>query len=121
MPVVNAVHPNFLRDFLNIKNKIDKSHTQHQFLFDETIYCAGLDGLSPEDQYQNLYDILDSWNYIYHFLDTNGIKIDVSVIGSVTEDICEIPYLYLGEVNWWRKGTSFLKAKFLHKKYDKSF
>ena len=37
------------------------------------------------------------------------------------ESIHEIPYLYLGNVDWRRKILSFLKAKFLHKKYDKSF
>ncbi len=36
-------------------------------------------------------------------------------------EIREIPYLYLGEVNWWKKGTSFLMAKLFHKKYEKSF
>ena len=37
------------------------------------------------------------------------------------EEVKEIPYLYLGEVNWWKKGTSFLMAKLFHKKYEKSF
>ena len=37
------------------------------------------------------------------------------------EEVKEIPYLYLGEVNCWKKGTSFLMAKLFHKKYEKSF
>lgn len=37
------------------------------------------------------------------------------------QDVREIPYLYLGHVDWNRKITGFLKAKFLHKKYDRSF
>ena len=37
------------------------------------------------------------------------------------EDIHELPYLYLGEVDWPRKIRSFLMAKLFHKKYDKSF
>ena len=36
-------------------------------------------------------------------------------------DIHEIPYLYMGKVDWYRKITSFLAAKLFHKKYDKSF
>ena len=36
-------------------------------------------------------------------------------------EIKEIPYVHMEKVNWWKKGTSFLKAKFLGKKYDKSF
>ena len=33
----------------------------------------------------------------------------------------EIPMLYTEKVNWWKKGTSFLRAKFFGKKYGKSF
>ena len=33
----------------------------------------------------------------------------------------EVPVISMEKVNWWKKGTSFLKAKFLGKKYDKSF
>ncbi len=36
-------------------------------------------------------------------------------------DIYECPYTYLGEVNWGKKISGFLKAKFLHKKYKQSF
>lgn len=37
------------------------------------------------------------------------------------KDIYECPYIYLGEVNWGKKISGFLKAKFLHQKYSKSF
>ena len=33
----------------------------------------------------------------------------------------EINLLDMQKINWWKKGTSFLKAKFFGKKYDKSF
>ena len=33
----------------------------------------------------------------------------------------EIPIIDIQNINWWKKGTSFLKAKFAGKKYDKSF
>lgn len=33
----------------------------------------------------------------------------------------EIGYIHMEPVNWWKKGTSFLKAKFLGKKYEGSF
>ena len=33
----------------------------------------------------------------------------------------EIPVINMEKVNWLKKGSSFLKAKFLRKKYDKSF
>ena len=33
----------------------------------------------------------------------------------------EIPFIYMENINWWKKGCSFLKAKFFGKKYDSSF
>ena len=33
----------------------------------------------------------------------------------------EIPIMDMQNINWWKKGRSFLKAKFFGKKYDKSF
>ena len=35
--------------------------------------------------------------------------------------ICEVPLLSTEPVNWWVKGSAFLKAKFGGQKYDKSF
>lgn len=36
-------------------------------------------------------------------------------------EIKEVPYIYLGEMDWGKKITSFLAAKVFHKKYEKSF
>ena len=36
-------------------------------------------------------------------------------------ELKEIPVVSMEKVNWIKKGTSFLKAKFFGKKYDKSF
>ena len=33
-------------------------------------------------------------------------------------DIKVLPYLYVEHVNWWKKGKKFLRAKFLHEKYE---
>ncbi len=33
----------------------------------------------------------------------------------------EVPFVYMEKVNFWKKGTGFLKAKFFHKKYGESF
>lgn len=36
-------------------------------------------------------------------------------------DLCELPCVYTEKVNWLKKGTAFLSAKFLHKRYENSF
>lgn len=42
--------------------------------------------------------------------------------GDIQEDeIAELPFIYMEKVNKIKKGTAFLKAKFLHKGYDSSF
>lgn len=37
------------------------------------------------------------------------------------QDIKELPYQHMERINWWKKGTSFLKAKFMNQKYEGSF
>ena len=37
------------------------------------------------------------------------------------KEVKELPYIYLERINWWKKCTGFLKAKFLKKKYKESF
>ena len=42
--------------------------------------------------------------------------------GTIKEnEIMELPYIHMEKINWWKKGTSFLKAKFRGKKYGESF
>lgn len=42
--------------------------------------------------------------------------------GVITEnEITELPLVYVEGVNWWKKGTAFLKAKFFHQRYENSF
>ncbi len=47
--------------------------------------------------------LLDVW------LNTNGIK------------AIDYPFVYMEKIDWFKKGKSFLMAKFFKKKYDKSF
>ena len=37
------------------------------------------------------------------------------------EEIKEIPYIHMEEIDWKKKGMAFLKAKFGNKKYEGSF
>ena len=37
------------------------------------------------------------------------------------EEIKEIPYIHMEEIDWKKKGMAFLKAKFGKKKYEGSF
>ena len=35
--------------------------------------------------------------------------------------LMEIPCIHMEKINWWKKGTAFLKAKYFRKKYEGSF
>ena len=37
------------------------------------------------------------------------------------ERIAVLPVIFYGKVNWVKKGSAFLQAKFLHKRYEESF
>jgi len=37
------------------------------------------------------------------------------------EEVKELPLMHMEDINWWKKGTAFLKAKFGHKRYEGSF
>lgn len=42
--------------------------------------------------------------------------------GKIKEsEIKELPYQHMEKINWWKKGTAFLKAKFAGKRYEGSF
>lgn len=36
-------------------------------------------------------------------------------------ELMEIACIHMEKINWWKKGTAFLKAKFLKQKYEESF
>ena len=43
-------------------------------------------------------------------------------VGKINKaDIKEIPFMYMEKINIWNKGVTFLKAKFIGKKPEKSF
>ena len=52
----------------------------------------------------------------------NAWLIEKVKTGTVSkEEIKEIPLVHMEKINWLKKGTAFLKAKFLGKKYSGSF
>ncbi len=111
--------------YINSVNKVMKRRSMHAFnmfimkkeYFDQ--YCDWLFSILfdlEKKMKNNKYDafharfygrvserLLDIW------LDYNGYKYK------------EIPFIYMEKINWGKKISGFLKAKFFGKKYDKSF
>lgn len=73
----------------------------------------GEDGLTPfhSRYYGRISEIIfNVW------LDNQGREGKIS-----KHEIKEIPLIHMEKINWWKKGTAFLKAKFFGKKYSGSF
>ena len=119
--IIDEKYPKYSEEF-NLLKKRRKAHMFNMFIMkkeklDE--YCNWLFDILFELEKRvdnNLYDkfharfygriselLLDVW------INTNGYYYK------------EIQVINMEKVNWWIKGTSFLKAKFLGKKYRKSF
>ena len=52
-----------------------------------------------------------------------NVWLDKKIVDGVVknEEVAELPFIYMEKVNKFKKGTAFLKAKFFHKGYEKSF
>lgn len=52
-----------------------------------------------------------------------NVWLDYQIKSGVVDksEIKEIPCIHMEKINWWKKGTSFLKAKFFKKRYEGSF
>lgn len=121
--IIQEKYPEYMKEF----NKLHKRKSAHMFnmfimkkeILDE--YCKWLFDILFElekrmENQQNNYDtfharfygrvselLLDVW------INTKGLK------------YTEVKVIDMEKINWWKKGTSFLKAKFFGKRYGKSF
>ena len=119
--IIKEKYPKYMKEF-DLLKKRTSAHMFNMFIMKKDImdeYCKWLFDILFElekridvSKYDNFHArfygrvselLLDVW------LNTKGYK------------YVEVPLLNMEKVNWWKKGTSFLKAKFFGKKYDKSF
>ena len=112
-------------EYLNSVNKVMKKRSMHAF----NMFIMKKEYL---DEYCNwLFDIL--FELEKKMKNNNYDTFHARFYGRVSERLLdvwldykgykykEVPFIYMEKINWWKKGTSFLKAKFFKKKYDGSF
>lgn len=80
----------FIDRLREVQNKTDKSITQTELVFSEMLIRSGQISNPPEEQYKHIYDILEARNSITADIAAAGLTEDVSLIGSLTEKLCEI-------------------------------
>ena len=119
--IIEEKYPEYLEEFDKL-HKRTSAHMFNMFIMKKEIlneYCTWLfdilfelekrtDASKYESFHARFYGrvselLLDVW------INKNGIKYE------------EVKVMDMQKVNWWKKGISFLRAKFTGKKYEKSF
>lgn len=119
--IIKEKYPNYLPEFENLKKR-KKAHMFNMFIMKKEVlndYCNWLFDVLFELQKRVDDTKYDSFHARFYgrvsellldvYLNTN--KLTYKEVGLVN----------IEKVNWWKKGTSFLKAKFGGAKYGKSF
>ncbi len=119
--VLNQKYPEYLNSF-DIVMKRRYAHMFNMFVMKKEIldgYCKWLFDILFElekrmknkeyDQFHSRFYGRVSELLLDVYLNTNNMSYK------------EVKFMDMENVNWWKKGTSFLKAKLFGKKYEKSF
>ena len=121
--IIKEKYPEYLEEFNKLHTRTS-AHMFNMFIMKKEIldeYCKWLFDIlfelenrmkEQEKEYDTFHSrfygriselLLDVW------INTKGLKYS------------EVKVIDMEKINWWKKGTSFLKAKFLGKKYEASF
>ena len=119
--ILEQTNPAYLEAYDRIMKK-RSGHMFNMFIMSKSLSDAYCEWLFP---------IIDE---LYKKMDITGYSaFDARLFGRVSErllnvwllklnlKVVEVPFMYMEKVNLWHKGKSFLEAKFLGKKYGKSF
>ena len=118
--IIKEKYPEYYAEFERLKNRTS-AHMFNMYIMKKEIsddYCAWLfDILFELEKRVDLtgYDAFQARFYgrvsellLDVYINTKGLK------------YVENPAVHTEKINWWKKGTGFLMAKFFGKKYDKS-
>ena len=119
--ILEEKYPKYLKEFDRL-HKRKSAHMFNMFIMKKEVldgYCKWLfDILFELEKRIDTKDYSDFHKRFYGrvsellldvYINTNNLKYQ------------EVRFMDIDNINWWKKGTSFLKAKLLGKKYEKSF
>ena len=119
--IIKEKYPKYLEEFDKI-HKRTSAHMFNMFIMKKDVldgYCKWLFDILFELEKRVDVSKYDTFHARFYgrisellldvYINTNNIKYK------------EVKVIDMQKINWWKKGTSFLKAKFLGEKYDKSF
>ncbi len=119
--IIKKKYPEYLEEFDKLKKRTS-AHMFNMFVMKKEIldgYCKWLFDILFElekrmknkeyDQFHSRFYGRVSELLLDVYLNTNNMSYK------------EVKFMDMENINWWKKGTSFLKAKLFGKKYEKSF
>lgn len=119
--IIEEKYPQYLKEFDRLKKRTS-AHMFNMFIMKKEIldkYCTWLFDILFELEQRIDTGKYDSFHARFYgrisellldvYILTNGLMYN------------EVKVIDIENINWWKKGTSFLKAKFLGEKYGKSF
>lgn len=119
--IIEEEYPEYLKEFDKLKKRTS-AHMFNMFIMKKEIlndYCKWLFDILFELEKRIDISKYDSFHARFYGR-VSELLLDVW-INTNSYKYKEVKVISMERVNWWRKGTSFLKAKFLGKKYEKSF
>lgn len=119
--ILEAKYPNYLKEFDRLKKRTSAHMFNMLIMKKEELndYCSFLFDVLFELEKVNEFKEYDAFhNRFYGRI--SELLLDVWLYTN-KKDYKEVPFVYMENTNWYKKGTSFLKAKFMNKKYKGSF
>lgn len=119
--IIKEKYPKYYKEYENLKKRT-WGHMFNMFImkkeeFDK--YCEWMFSILFELEKRIDFKKYDSFHARF-FGRVSERLLDVYILTNSLK-YKEIRVIDMQNINWWKKGTSFLRAKFLGKKYDKSF
>lgn len=119
--IIKEKYPEYLPEFERL-HKRTSAHMFNMFVMHRDVfdsYCEWLFDILFELEKRVDMTGLDDFHARF-FGRVSELLTDVFIYTN-NISFCEYPFVYAEKINWFKKGTSFLMAKFFKKKYDKSF
>ena len=119
--IIEEKYPEYLTEFDRLKKRTS-AHMFNMFIMKKDIlndYCNWLFDILFELENKMSDKQYDSFHARFYGR-VSELLLDV-YINTNNLQYKEIKFMDMENINWWKKGTSFLKAKFFGKKYEKSF
>lgn len=119
--ILEKKYPKYLSEFDKLHTRTS-AHMFNMFIMKKEIlndYCSWLFDILFELEKRMENKKYDSFHSRFYGR-VSELLLDVYIYTNKL-NYKEVKFMDMENINWWKKGTSFLKAKFLGKKYEKSF